>query len=157
MVGHDSSVFTLDLGNYFDTSKVTSMHSMFAQVGYDSQTFTLNLGPNFDTSNVLSMMYMFELAGHNSSNFTLNLGSKFNTSNVEVMTRMFNYIGMGDADLELDLSAFDFSNVRYYTDMFAGFPSTGKIWVKDVTTQTWVINHQGSGELSTSNVLIKGA
>jgi hypothetical protein len=48
----------LDAINNMDalnTSKVTSMNSMFEDTGYNSSSFTLDLGNHFDTSNVKGM------------------------------------------------------------------------------------------------------
>ncbi len=184
--GYSSLVFTLDLGDKFDTSKVTRMDEMFEDVGYNSPVFTLNLGNIFNTSKVTRMRAMFHNAGYNSTVFTLDLGDNFNTSNVTIMTRMFENTGyrstiftldLGDkfdttkatdlyaffmrtgyanANLELDLSKFVFDNIGNYSLMFDGFRETNKIWVKNAADQTWVINHKGTADLSTANVLIKG-
>ena len=50
--GYSSEVFTLDLGDKFDTSKVWfvgGMDYMFYRCGYSSKVFTLDLGDNFNT------------------------------------------------------------------------------------------------------------
>ena len=52
---YNSSAQTINLGDKFDTSNVTSMNYMF----YNSSAQTINLGDKFDTSNVTSMNYMF--------------------------------------------------------------------------------------------------
>ena len=112
-IGYNSSVFTLDLGNNFDTSNVKNMRNMFNETGYNSPIFTLDLGDKFDTSNVLDMERMFSGTGYNSTVFTLDLGDKFNTSNVTDMTHMFSYVGHNNPVFTLDLgNNFDTSNVK---------------------------------------------
>ncbi len=155
--GLASTVFTLTLGDKFDTSKVEYMNEMFQSTGYSSSIFTLNLGSKFNTSNVENMRGMFDETGYSNTSFTLDLGDKFDTSNITDMTLMFNGTGHANVNFELDLSTFNFTKVSSYYNMFYTFPSTGKIWVKDVADQTWAINHKGNAPLSTSNVLIKGA
>ncbi|MBQ8234466.1 MAG: BspA family leucine-rich repeat surface protein, partial [Bacilli bacterium] len=83
-----SEVFTLDLGEKFDTSNVTNMENMFWNTGGSSEVFTLDLGEKFDTSNVTNMENMFRATGSSSEVFTLDL-STFDTSNVTVMSSMF--------------------------------------------------------------------
>ena len=71
------------------------------------------------------------------------------------MSYMFYNIGFANATAKYDLSTFDFSSVTSSTDMFNGMQNTNIVYVKDSTDQTWVITHQGTANLSTSNVLIK--
>ncbi len=87
--GRSSSVFTLDLGNNFDTSNVTNMYGMFAYTGYQSPVFTLDLGDNFDTSNVTDMADMFVRTAYSNPNFTFDFGNKYYTSNVTDMSGIF--------------------------------------------------------------------
>ncbi len=101
--GYSSQVFTLDLGNKFDTSKVTNMNYMFNQTGYSSQVFTLDLGNKFDTSNVTNMSYMFNQVGYSSPVFTINLGNNFDTKNVTNMSYMFGEMGYNSRVLTLNL------------------------------------------------------
>ena len=73
-----------------------------------------------------------------------------------------------------DLRGFDFSNVTSYTGMFgttatnmsnnAPFLASQKIYVKNATDQSWIINNVGAnasitlnknGNLTTANVLIR--
>ena len=113
--------------NYFDTSNVTYMYSMFNNTGYSSSTFTLNLGNNFDTSKVTSMGYMFANAGYSNTSFKLNLGSKFDTSNVRDMSTMFSNVGHNNTTFTFDLGdKFDTSNVTNMGHMFfqAAYNST---------------------------------
>ena len=121
--GKFSSVFTLDLGNNFNTSDVTDMNQMFLQTGYSNVNFTLNLGDKFDTSNVTNMSGMFYGTGYSSKIFTLNLGSKFNTTNVTDMNEMFSETGYSSTKFKLDLGdKFDTKNV---TQMIGMFMNTG--------------------------------
>ena len=69
----------LNLGDKFDTSKVTDMVAMFQNTGYTLMT-ELNLGNKFDTSNVTNMKSMFSYTGYESMT-TLNFGKKFTISN----------------------------------------------------------------------------
>ena len=87
--GYNSKVFTLDLGDKFDTSNVDNMLVMFNQTGYNSKVFTLDLGDKFDTSNVDNMLAMFQMTGYTSTEFTLDCRAW----NVDKVTdhRSFNY------------------------------------------------------------------
>lgn len=121
--GYSSSVFTLDLGDNFDTSNVINMSYMFQFAGYSNPNFTLDLGDEFDTSKVTNMKSMFDALGYSSKVFTLDLGDKFNTSNVTTMTTMFYETGRSSLDFTLNLgNNFDTSNVA---DMYAMFYQTG--------------------------------
>jgi len=124
---------TIIFGEKFNTSKVTTMRSMFYQC-FALKTIDVS---NFDTSNVTSMFHMFsqcsgltklDLSGFNTSKVTdmeelfyncynlsnLNI-SNFNTENVINMYKMFrgcrvlNYI---------NLSSFDTSKVTNMDSMF---------------------------------------
>ncbi len=108
-----------------DLSRVTNMESMFNYTGYNSTSFTLDLGNNFDTSSVTDMSWMFFNTGYANNNFTL------------------------------DLSIFDFSNITSYTNVFFGWKTTQKIYVKYANDQNWIITNSGNSNLTTSNVLIK--
>ena len=99
------------------------------------------------------MSSMFSHCGAENANFTLNLGDKFYTPNVTDMLNMFYNVGSNNPNLVLDLSNFDFTNVTSYNDMFLGWTSSKKIYVKNATDQAWVIARNSN--LTTSNVLIK--
>ena len=100
------NILELDLSS-FDTSKVTDMGGMFADM---RNLTTLDLS-NFNTSKVTSMNAMF----HNMSNLTALDLSNFNTSKVTDMSYMFS--NMSNLTT-LDLSNFNTSKV---TDMSAMF------------------------------------
>ena len=153
-MGYSNSNFTLSLGEKFDTSNVTDMNWMFHGTGYNSTVFTLDLGDNFDTSNVTGMRAMFCDTGYNSTIFVIDFGNKFNTSKVPDMSYMFSLAGYSNSNLELDLSSFDFSNVTDYERIFQQFKTSQKIYVKDASDQSWILN-KGFSNLSTNNVLIK--
>ena len=131
------------------------MRGMFKKLGYDSSSFSLDLGSNFDTSNVINMQAMFAKTGYNSTKFSLNLGSNFTINKVTNINYMFDNIGHQTTNLSLDLSTFVFSNVSTYSDAFRGFRTSGKIYVKNSTARSWIINNSGNSNLTTSNVLIK--
>ena len=149
---------------------VTDMSSMFYYTGYKSPVFTLDLGDKFDTSNVTQVTAneiilhdnaalhctrgMFENIGYSNPTFTLNLGDKFYTSNITNMSHMFYETGNSNNNFTLDVSTFDFSNVTEYSNLFGRWKTTQKIYVKDSTDQAWVIARDSS-VFSTSNVLIK--
>jgi len=80
--GLKNTAFTLDLGNRFNTSKVTNMSLMFNYTGHDSTVFTLDLGDKFDTSNVTDMSYMFSFTGYKTESFKLDCS----TWNVDKVT-----------------------------------------------------------------------
>lgn len=118
---------TLDLGELFDTSKVTRMNSMFSNCGYTAMT-SLNLGNKFDTSNVTNMAAMFERCGYNAME-TLELGQLFNTSKVTRMASMFlncGYASMTSLDLG---NSFTVSNV---TNMYEAFRNCGYIKMTEI-------------------------
>ena len=152
---YNSTVFTLNLGNLFYTSNVTNMEGMFDNTGYSSSVFTLNLGNHFDTSNVKYLGYMFYFVGYNNPNFTLNLGNQFNLNSAEKADYMFYYIGYNNSTFSLDVSNCEFNNLTSYLHIFAGIKTTQKIYVKNNTQRTWVINNSGNSNLTSSNVLIK--
>ena len=110
-----SSLTSLDLGEKFDTSNVTNMYSMFA--GCTSLT-SLDLGDNFDTSNVTNMSYMFNYC---SSLTSLDLGDKFNPIKIDSLSGFFSDL----TNLEsLNLGDnFDTSNIKYMDSMFNGCSS----------------------------------
>lgn len=85
--GNDS-LTKLDLGDNFDTSKVTNMLRMFSDCAsaYTDNVQTLDLGDKFDTSNVINMSFMF--AGFAKLQ-SIDLGDKFDTSKVTDMGGMF--------------------------------------------------------------------
>lgn len=100
------NILDIDLSS-FDTSRVTDMRSMFANM---HNITTLNLS-NFNTSKVTDMAYMFN-GMHNL--ITLNLSS-FDTSRVVDMSNMFYSMY---ALTNLNLSNFNTSNVTNMGFMF---------------------------------------
>ena len=156
-VDNEYDLVTIDLGDMFDTSKVTNMADMFSNHRFKS----LDLGDKFYTSNVTNMSGMFSGLGTYCSTFTLDLGEHFDISHATNTFYMFMGVGYYNPNFELDISTFDFSNIIYnsqnYGSMFSSIPSTSKIWVKNSAARTWVINNGGNNNLTTSNVLIKGA
>ncbi|RBT70244.1 hypothetical protein EA82_01378 [Enterococcus hirae] len=113
-----SNVTSLDLSG-FDTSKVTSMASMFFNM---SSVTSLDLS-GFDTSKVTSMASMF----FNMSSVTSLDLSGFDTSKVTSMASMF--FNMSSVT-SLDLSGFDTSKV---TDMGQMFYSMSSVTSLDVS------------------------
>ena len=109
---YQSNLLSIDFGDNFNTSNVTSMYQMF--YGCSSLT-TLNLS-NFNVSNVTDMGDMFYGC---SSLTSLNL-SNFNTSNV---TNMMNMFANCSSLTSLNLSNFNTSNVTYMDGMFSGCSS----------------------------------
>ena len=122
-LGYNSSNFTLNLGEKFDTSNVTNMGTMFWRCsGSSNLNFTLNLGNKFDTSNVTDMGRMF-------SEMTiseLNLGDKFDTSNVTNMDSMFADIGNKNKFMLNLGDKFDTSNVKNMAGMFSNYARNQK-------------------------------
>ncbi|EMF0243485.1 BspA family leucine-rich repeat surface protein [Enterococcus hirae] len=105
-----SNVTSLDLSG-FDTSKVTSMASMFFNM---SSVTSLDLS-GFDTSKVTDMGQMF----YSMSSVTSLDISGFDTSKV---TRMFGMLNGMSNVTSLDLSSFDTSKVTDMRIMFGGTP-----------------------------------
>ena len=110
--GNKSNINSIKKLKGLDTSKVTSMYSMFS--GCSSLT-SLDLS-SFDTSNVTNMNSMFSSC---SSLTSLDLSS-FNTSNVTNMESMFSACSSLKS---LDLSNFNTSKVTEMRYMFAGCSS----------------------------------
>ena len=109
---------TLILGDDFNTSNVTYMHSMFANLG-SIKTIDVSM---FDTSNVTTMYEMF------TQDFSLEsiIGlEKFDTSKVEEMQGMF-YRGNYTT---LNLCSFDTRNVINMQKMFYGISNLQNIYV----------------------------
>ena len=92
------------------------MNHMFDNMGYNSTVFTLDLGDKFDTKNVTHMYDMFYNTGRNSTVFTLDLGDKFNTSNVIYISRMFEFTGYKSTVFKLDCSSWNVDNVTSHDD-----------------------------------------
>ena len=133
------------------------MMALFNQTGYNSTVFTLNLGEKFNTSDVTDMGQMFAGTGFKNPSFTLDLGEKFITTNVTNMNRMFSGTGNANSNLVLDLTTFTFDNLTTassYEQMFWNFTPAKKIYVANVTQKSWILD-KGFTNLSTSNVLIK--
>ena len=107
MFYHCSGLTSLDLFNYFNTSKVTNMCSMFNSC-FNLTALDLS---GFNTSKVTNMSFMF-FNCHCLTSLDL---SSFNTSNVDDMECMF-----GDCTslTTLDLSNFDTSKVKNMSYMF---------------------------------------
>ena len=111
MFGGCSSLTSLDVSN-FNVANVTDMSSMFS----DCSTVTKVDLSSFDTSKVTDMSGMF----FGCTSFTnLNLSS-FNTSKVANMIYMFNSC---ESLINLDLSSFDTSRVTNMVGMFSGCTS----------------------------------
>ena len=114
---------SLDLGDKFDTSNVTSMNSMFNDTGYTAMT-SLDLGDNFDTSSVTDMGNMFMRTGYQSM-ISLDLGDKFNTKNVTLFGRMFEYTGYTSMT-NLDLGP-AFTHILNHYNIFGYTGKSGEI------------------------------
>ena len=114
---------SLDLKS-FDTSKVKSMYFMF----YNNKGLkNINFGSNFDTGNVTGMSGMF---WHCESLTTLNLGRKFDTSKVTSMDYMFeDCYNLENINLG---NKFDTGNV---TSMISMFDNCQKL--KSLDLSTW--------------------
>ena len=109
LFGYMSNLTSINGLEYFDTSNVTSMYSMFNGC---SRLTSVDLS-HFNTSNVTSMSSMF----YNCSGLTELDLSHFDASNVTTMNSMFhNCSGL----TELDLSHFNTSKVKNMSAMFNG-------------------------------------
>ncbi|MBR3211367.1 MAG: BspA family leucine-rich repeat surface protein [Bacilli bacterium] len=139
--------------NVLDTSLTVNMSYMFDGIGSAGDETSFSMDINFDTSHVTDMSYMFRDLGRGAISFTF--GDKFDTSNVTDMEGMFCYYGyIIGMRVEADISAFTFNASSYY-NMFGGWQSDYKIYVKDATAQNWILTHSGNSNLTTANVLIK--
>ena len=154
--GAGASSFTLNLGSNFNTSNVVDMSSMFYATGGWNTSFILNLGSNFNTSNVTNMAKMFYGLGYKNTSCTLSLGNYFDTSKVTNMSYMFKYTGDANSAFSLDLgNLFVFSAVTDYPGIFDIWKTTNRLYVKNSTVRSWIINNAGNSNLTTSNVLLR--
>ena len=85
---------------------------------------------------------------------SLDLGDLFDTRNVTNMNWLFSYAGYANNNFELDLTGFSFDNVTNYVDMFQNFKTTQKIYVKNTSDQSWILD-KGFTNLSTNNVIVR--
>ena len=100
----------ITFNDYFDTSKVTNMSYMFADVGRNGKLVNLDLS-TWDTSNVTDMNHMFYfMIGLTNLNV-----SNWNTSKVTDMS--YTFAGLQRLT-SLDISNWDTSKVTKSTDMF---------------------------------------
>ena len=115
---------SIDFGDNFNTSHVTSMFEMF----YGCSSLTgLNLA-SFNTSNVTTMYGMFRDC---SSLTSLNL-SNFNTANVTSMHTMFCRCS---SLISLNLSNFNTANVTSMESMFSGCSSLTSLNISSFNTE----------------------
>lgn len=134
----------LDLSS-FDTSKVTTMQSMFYNC-YKLPSIDLS---SFDTSKVTNFCGMFRdcrsLTSLDLRNFDISAAPSEN-----YLGAMF----MGCTSLvEVDLSTWDFSNVTRADSMFSGCTSLKTVYVKDEVAKTFI---EGTYNLpTTATVVIK--
>ena len=107
----------------FDTSKVTSMQSMFANCETLEE---IEFPSKFDTSNVTTMAYMF--SGCSSLKTLKGAGKDFDTGNVTSMRSMF---ANCNALENIDASAFETGNVTLMDSMFS---NCAKLTTLDLST-----------------------
>ena len=121
----------------FDTSKATTMQSMFRRC---VNLIELDLS-SFDTSNVTDMVGMFQSddADNSMKIQRIILGENFNTSKVTNMRAMF---GNCYSLVDVDVSGFDTRNVTNMRDMFASCFALPKVDVSNFDTSK-VTNMQG--------------
>ena len=118
-----SNLTQINFNNFFNTSNVTNMGSMFRDC---SSLANLDLS-SFNTSNVTNMLYMF----YNCSSLTSLDLSIFNTSKVTDMSEMFD----GCSSLtSLDLSSFNTSNVTNMQSMFSSCTSLTNLSLSNFNT-----------------------
>ena len=118
-----SNLTQINFNNFFNTSNVTNMGSMFRDC---SSLANLDLS-SFNTSNVTNMWYMF----YNCSSLTSLDLSIFNTSKVTDMGYMFSVCS---SLTSLDLSSFDTSNVTNMSWMFQGCSSLTNLSLSNFNT-----------------------
>ena len=133
-----SNLTQINFNNFFNTSNVTNMGSMFRDC---SSLANLDLS-SFNTSNVTNMLYMF----YNCSSLTSLDLSIFNTSKVTDMSEMFD----GCSSLtSLDLSSFNTSNVTNMQSMFSSCTSLTNLSLSNFNTSN-VTNMQSMFSSCTS-------
>ena len=117
-----------------NTSKVTTMSSMFYYVGNDGQDISVDFS-NWNTSNVRDMSFMFDNFCTYSNTCKINGLTSFDTSNVTDMSGMFSVTAnnINTEEFELDLTSFDTSKVTNMAEMFnsVGVPQS-KVNIKGI-------------------------
>ena len=116
-VGISSNYLVADLDN-LNTSRVTSMNSMFSYMGASATTWNIGDISQWDTSNVVNMQYMFSYSGRNVSTWNIGDISQWDTSNVVNMQSMFYCAGEYSSSFELNISGWNTSNVSNMTGLF---------------------------------------
>ena len=116
---------TLILGDNFDTSQVTDMTFMFAELRI-IESISIE---SFDTSNVIKMTMMFS----NCKSLTSLDVSKFNTENVEDMSYMFNGVARVK---EINVGNFKTKNVKSFEGMFQGMEELTQLDLKELDTSS---------------------
>ena len=131
--GNKSNLKSIKKLKGLDTSKVTSMSSMFR----DCPSLTSLDLSNFNTSNVTNITWMF----YNCSSLTSLDLSNFNTSKVTDMINMF----YGCSSLtSLDLSNFDTSKVTNMMQMFNNCDSLTDVYITVEATLNKLTNNLSS-------------
>jgi surface protein len=108
MFKNSTSLAAITFDSSFDTSKVTSMESMFENSGITGLDLSV-----FDTSAVTNMTSMFKTTPSLDS---LTLDASFDTSKVETMDSMFESTNLDSVDLTL----FDTTSALTFDSMFKG-------------------------------------
>lgn len=138
-----NALIGLDLGNKFNTSRVTNMTGMFRWLGFESLT-SLRLGDNFDTRNVTDMSFMFNSTGEKTLK-TLNLGDKFYTTKVMDMRHMFSYIRY-ITELDLGPAFTQIANVDVSEKQVVDPHTNGTYdYVKDGAYKSYTYMFEGTG------------
>ena len=129
-VGSSSNTtnFSINFGNYFDTHNVIDMSYMFQDTAIYSDNATISLGQNFDAGNVTgdNLIGMFKNFGNRSNVVSIHLGNNFNASKVTNLYQMF--IGTGlSAKQSLTINFgnnFNAANINTTVEMFRNFATS---------------------------------
>ena len=109
---------TVNLGNNFNTSNMTTMAGMFYGTCAGAGQSNIYLGNKFYTNKVTNMWQMFDSAMRNATVINFSFGDYFNTTKVTNMQQMFYYFASNVSNLNLNLSFMNTINVTTMGQMF---------------------------------------
>ena len=136
--GQNATTWNIGDLSGWDTSQVTDMSAMFFQAGYNATTWSIGNLSGWDTSQVTNMSYMFFSAGFNASTWTVGDLSGWDTSQVTNMSSMF--YDAGRKATTWNIGDLSSWNTAKVTSMSFMFDSAG------VNDSTWTV-----GDLSNWN------
>ena len=111
--GYNAKIWNIGDFSNWNVSQVTTMSDMFREAGYKTTEWNIGDISNWDVSKVTLMNSMFYYAGYNTLEWNIGNLSNWKTSNLEGVAYMFAYAGYNSKKIELDLSGWDTTKVKY--------------------------------------------